>query len=195
VTTVAVLPIKRFGVAKQRLGAVPDKLALVSGMVGEVLDALAGASGLAGVVVVTGDPAARDAVAGRTGFEVVDEPSPLGHSAAAEVGIVRARELGATRVLLVPGDCPLLTVSEVDGLLERHPGPGVVVVPDRHGTGTNALLLAPPDAIRPAFGEGSRERHVALAGAAGVPCAVDEVPGLLLDVDTPEDLDLVAGAR
>lgn len=193
-TTVAVLPVKRFGMAKQRLGAVPDKIGLVSGMAGDVLDALAGASSLDHVIVVTGDTQAADA-AREHGFAVVDEPAPLGHSAAAELGIAHAETLGADRVLLVPGDCPLLTAGDVDGLLGRHTEAGVVVVPDRHGTGTNALVLTPPRAIRPAFGEGSRERHVGLARDAGVECAVDEVPALLLDVDTPEDLDLVAGAR
>jgi 2-phospho-L-lactate guanylyltransferase len=194
VTTVAVLPIKRFGMAKQRLGEVPDKIGLVSGMAGDVLAALAGADSLDHVVVVTGDAQATGA-AREHGFAVVDEPSPLGHSAAAELGIAHAETLGADRVLLVPGDCPLLTAGDVDGLLGRHPGPGVVVVPDRHGTGTNALVLTPPRAIRPAFGEGSRDRHVGLARDAGAACVVDAVPALLLDVDTPEDLDLVAGAR
>ena len=79
-------------------------------------------------------------------------------------------ERGATRVLLVPGDCPALDPAELDELLEDAEGvatPDVVVVPDRHGDGTNALLLTPPDAIQPAFGPGSRERHERLAQEAG----------------------------
>jgi 2-phospho-L-lactate guanylyltransferase len=71
---------------------------------------------------------------------------------------------------------------------------GVVIVPDRHGTGTNALVLSPPDAIEPAFGPGSFARHVAAAEAAGVPHRVEEVPGLALDVDTPDDLAELAAA-
>ena len=66
--------------------------------------------------------------------------------------------------------------------------PDVVIVPDRHGTGTNALLLRPPTAIAPAFGPGSRERHQSAAEAAGVDHAVVRLPSLELDVDTPEDL-------
>jgi 2-phospho-L-lactate guanylyltransferase len=88
----------------------------------------------------------------------------------------------------LPGDCPLLDPRELDSLLsatgERH----VAVVPDRHGTGTNALVLSPPDAIRPAFGEGSRERHVAAAREAGIPFFVEEVDSLALDLDTPADV-------
>jgi 2-phospho-L-lactate guanylyltransferase len=61
-------------------------------------------------------------------------------------------------------------------------------VPDRHGTGTNGLLLTPPDAISPSFGPGSFERHRALALAAGLPCRVERPPSLLLDIDTGADL-------
>jgi len=183
VTTVAILPIKVFGRAKTRLGGRPE---LAATMAGHVLDALASAERLDAVLVVTADPSAR-ASAEEHGFEVVDEPELAGHNAAAELGIARALELGATRALLVPGDCPLLTSDEVDALLDRHPDDRVVVVPDRHGTGTNALLLRPPDAIHPAFGPGSRDRHLGLDGGA----VLDEVPGLLLDVDTPDDLAAV----
>ena len=81
------------------------------------------------------------------------------------IGFGYALEKGFDRALLVPGDTPLLDPHEVDDLLatrERR-GLAAVVVPDRHGTGTNALLLAPPDAIEPSFGPGSLERHLAAA--------------------------------
>jgi 2-phospho-L-lactate/phosphoenolpyruvate guanylyltransferase len=194
VKTIAVLPIKRFEQAKQRLEGVPERPRLAAEMARAVLRALADAASLDAVVVVTADAdAAADARA--CGATVVDEGSPRGHSQAARLGVAYAVGEGAERVLLVPGDCPLLAADDVDGLLERHGDAGVVVVPDRHGTGTNALLLTPPEAIAPAFGEGSCARHVALADAAGVPCAVDEVPALLLDVDTPADLEAVRLAR
>ena len=69
-----------------------------------------------------------------------------------------------------------------------------MIVADRHGTGTNALVLSPPDAIEPAFGPDSFARHVAAAEAAQVPHRVEEVPGLALDVDTPGDLAELAAA-
>jgi 2-phospho-L-lactate/phosphoenolpyruvate guanylyltransferase len=190
VKTVAVLPIKRFEQAKQRLGGVPERPALAAEMARAVLRALAASERLDDVLVVTADAeAAADARA--CGATVVDEGAPRGHSEAALLGIAHA---SADRVLLVPGDCPLLTAEDVDGLLDRHPEPGVVVVPDRHGSGTNALLLQPPGAIRPAFGEGSRERHERLAREAGVPVVVDEVLALARDVDTPDDLAVVRAA-
>jgi 2-phospho-L-lactate guanylyltransferase len=68
----------------------------------------------------------------------------------------------------------------------------VLIVPDRHRTGTNALLITPPDALAPSFGPGSCERHAALAAAAGVHHEIIELPSLALDIDTPEDLVALA---
>ena len=61
-------------------------------------------------------------------------------------------------------------------------------MPDRHGTGTNALLLDPPDAIAPGFGAGSFERHRAAVEAAGSRLRVERPGTLVLDVDTGDDL-------
>jgi 2-phospho-L-lactate/phosphoenolpyruvate guanylyltransferase len=200
VGTIAVLPVKRFGAAKQRLGvalAPEARRELAQAMVADVLDALGAVPGLDGVLVVTGEPLAAAAAAERR-VAVLHDPADAGQSAAAALGIAEALRRGAARVLLVPGDCPALDAAEVGRLLgDGPPGPSVTVVPDRHGSGTNALLLAPPAVIAPAFGPGSRARHEALAVAAGATCAVTEVASLGLDVDTPEDLralrDALAG--
>jgi 2-phospho-L-lactate/phosphoenolpyruvate guanylyltransferase len=189
--TIAILPVKRFVAAKARLG---DELsggtrrALTEAMVTDVLMALRRTDAVDEVVVVTSEPAA-EAIGRGYGANVLHDDRDDGQSAAALIGIAHALEAGATRVLLVPGDCPALDPAELGELLERpQVGRGVTIVPDRHGTGTNALLLTPPDVIAPAFGPGSRERHEELAGAAGVPCAVEAIPTLALDVDTAEDL-------
>ena len=95
----------------------------------------------------------------------------------------------------MPGDCPALNPAEVDALVgAATPRPAITVVPDRHGTGTNALLLSPPDVIAPSFGPGSRERHEEAAHAAGADCEVAEVASLVLDVDTAEDLQALRDA-
>jgi 2-phospho-L-lactate guanylyltransferase len=187
---IAVLPVKRFAAAKQRLAAGTDaarREALVEAMLGDVLEALGGARSIERTIVVSDDPRAAAASAA-AGAEAVPDTADAGHSAATLVGIARAVELGAECVALLPGDCPLLEPRQLDRLLAALPGRSVAVVPDRHGSGTNALVIAPPDAIAPAFGEGSRARHVAAARAAGVPCAVEEVESLALDLDTPADL-------
>lgn len=188
VNTLAVLPVKGFGRAKQRLReAVPDgpRAGLAEAMVGDVLAALGEVEGLAGVIVVTAEPAAA-ALAVAAAAEVVHDPDEAGQSAAAGLGLARALERGAERVLLVPGDCPALDAEEVDELLAAEEA--VVVVPDRHGSGTNALLLRPPEAIAPSFGPGSRARHEALARDAGLRWRVLELDTLGMDADTPADL-------
>jgi 2-phospho-L-lactate guanylyltransferase len=117
-----------------------------------------------------------------------------GQSAAALIGIRYAVVSGFDRVVLVPGDTPLLDSGELDGLLDRCAADelAVGVVPDRHGTGTNALVLTPPDAMKPSFGPDSLARHVALAGDAGASHRVEHVASLGHDVDTPDDLEAVA---
>jgi 2-phospho-L-lactate/phosphoenolpyruvate guanylyltransferase len=178
--TVAILPVKTFGRAKQRLtGAFHDRPALAAAMVADVLETLTGIEAIDHVIVVTAEHEAAD-LARSAGARVVHDPVEAGQSAAALLGIAEAQ---ADRVLLVPGDCPSLDAGEVRELL-AHTEP-VVIVPDRHGTGTNALLLTPPGVMAPSFGEGSFARHAALAGDA---LRVVEIPSLGLDVDTADDL-------
>jgi 2-phospho-L-lactate guanylyltransferase len=191
--TIAILPVKSFGAAKQRLAerlAPGSREALAQAMFSDVLTALRHVAGLDEIAVVTADPMA-EAAALRRRVQVLPDREEAGQSAAAAAGIRHALSSGYQRALLVPGDTPLLEAGELAGLLARaaESGTAVVAVPDRHGTGTNALLLAPPDAIAPSFGEGSLERHVAAARKAGLACAVEPLPSLLLDVDTPEDLE------
>jgi 2-phospho-L-lactate guanylyltransferase len=182
--------VKRFGAAKQRLAAGIDderRAELVAAMLADVLEAIGEARPVERTIVVTGEPRAEE-LAAAAGAELVPDPDEGGHSGAALAGVARARELGAGCAVLLPGDCPLLDARELERLLTGMPERYVAIVPDRHGTGTNALALAPPDAIRPAFGEGSRARHVAAARQAGVPFAVEELPSLALDLDTPADV-------
>jgi 2-phospho-L-lactate guanylyltransferase len=127
---------------------------------------------------------------------VVVDPAESGQSDATMVGIRHALASGYERVMLVPGDTPLLNPLELDALLARSEADGmqVVIVPDRHGSGTNALVITPPDAFRPSFGPDSLNRHVTLAQEAGLLHSVEEVPSLSHDIDTPEDLNALADA-
>ena len=208
VRTLAVLPVKSFGFAKQRLGpavGVEERRTLARAMAGDVLEALGRVEGLGGVIVVSAESldaemagfeeGRESGAAGRfaRGVEVVHDPEEAGQSAAARRGIRAAVARGAQRVLLVPGDCPALDPGEVRELLGRAV-PGLVIVPDRHGSGTNALLIAPPTAVEPAFGPGSFARHAALARAAGARVRVGRLPSLELDVDTPGDLAALRAA-
>ena len=193
---VAILPIKSLEKAKTRLAlemSAELRRAPAQAMFADVLAALRRADQVSEIVVVSSDDGVRQ-TALDDGAEVLKD-SVTGHNDAAAVGIARAIGKGVARVLLVPGDCPLLTPSELDALIARPCAPrSAVIVPDRHGTGTNALLLTPPSVVMPSFGPGSKERHVRLAQRQGSPPEVVAVPGLALDVDTPEDLAALRSA-
>jgi 2-phospho-L-lactate guanylyltransferase len=189
--TFGVLPVKSFGQAKQRLrDEVSPQLraSLAEAMLCDVLDALGRSECVEAVVVVTAGARARELAVDRGAHVIGDRET--GHNDAAALGVAAAIERGADRVLLVPGDCPALDPKELDELLRRPAvTPSVVIVPDRHRTGTNALLLAPPEVMAPSFGPGSCARHTELARARRVHYEVTEVPSLAFDVDTPEDLE------
>ena len=195
-TTFAVLPVKRLPQAKQRLGdALPmgTRRALAKAMVTDVLIALRRTPNLDGVLVVTGDETAVALASGYDALDVVADRDDAGHDAAARLGLRAARERGADRALLVPGDVPALDPAELGAVLARPvDGAEVVLMPDRHGSGTNGLLLTGPDIIAPAFGPGSRTRHADAAAAAGARCVVCDLPSMALDVDTGEDLAALA---
>jgi len=185
----AVLPVKRLGAAKQRLATGLDaerRRELAAAMVADVLEAIGDARTIERLIVVSGDPVAQE-LANKAGAEVVSDPEDAGHVEAALAGIARAEVEGAEQVVLLAGDCPLLDPRELDRLLTGVPDRYVGIVPDRHGTGTNALLLSPPNAIVPSFGEGSRDRHVESARATGIPFAIENLPSIELDLDTPAD--------
>lgn len=180
--------MKRFAAAKQRLGLDDERRAeLVAAMLEDVLEAIDGARMVERTIVVSGEPAVAE-IAAAHGAELIADPADEGHPEAALIGIERAREMGAECVVLLPGDCPLLDPRELDSLLTLVGKRYVAVVPDRHGTGTNALVLAPPEAIRPAFGEESRQRHVEAARSSRIPYSAEPVSSLALDLDTPADL-------
>jgi 2-phospho-L-lactate guanylyltransferase len=182
--------VKRFGAAKQRLAAgIADERreSIVEAMLEDVLEAVGKARTIEWTIVVTDEPRARE-IAEAFGAKVVPDSPEGGHPEAALAGIAQAVEQGASCVALLPGDCPLLDPRELDHLLTGIPESYVAVVPDRHGTGTNALVLSPPGAIRPAFGEGSCARHVTAAREAGIPFSVEALASLALDLDTPADV-------
>ena len=196
----AIIPVKRFASAKQRLLETLDRrqrAAVVKAMLADVLVAVTATESVERLILITGESRAERIAMDRarrakTPIEVLRDPDDHGHSEAATLGIIRALALGAECTALLPGDCPLLDPAELDAALARMRPGRVAVVPDRHGTGTNALLLAPGDAIGPAFGEGSLERHRDRATRAGYKVAVESLDSLALDLDTPDDLAVLA---
>jgi 2-phospho-L-lactate/phosphoenolpyruvate guanylyltransferase len=182
------IPVRSFEGAKSRLGAVLDaeeRRELVDLLLRRTVAAALAARGVTEVIVVSPDPEVRR-VAAAAGARPVEQRSrglnPALHEA-------RAAATG-DRLLILPADIPGIDAAAIERVLEAGDStgrPSVVLVPDRHGRGTNALLLDPPDVIDPAFGGDSRTGHAWLASSADA--AYAEVRDVLgLDVDTPEDL-------
>jgi 2-phospho-L-lactate/phosphoenolpyruvate guanylyltransferase len=190
VRAAAILPVKRFDAAKQRLGealGAGSRAALAAAMFSDVLGALERAETIETIVVVSGDRRVRDMVAG-SGVVLIADADEKGQSHAARSGLARASALGCPRAALVPSDCPLLEPDELDRLVETSVAADAVIVPDRHGTGTNAIVIDPSGPFEPQFGPDSLRRHTEQAERRGLAYGVERPPSLTLDVDTGDDL-------
>jgi 2-phospho-L-lactate guanylyltransferase len=187
----AAVPVKDLINAKQRLipllGA-EERRALARAMLEDVLAALAAA--LPGhVFVVTTDALVME-VAERYGARCLVEHANRGHTEAVAFAQYQALARGAARFLTIPGDVPCVTAEEI-AVVCGAAGAGVTFVPSMSGFGTNAVLLAPPDAMPLKFGEPSFDNHLLAARQRGLTPIIRELPGLGLDIDTPEDLALL----
>jgi 2-phospho-L-lactate guanylyltransferase len=196
-STLAIVPVKRLGLAKQRLAGRLEPAArrlLATAMLADVLAALGETAGIDGILVVSRDREAAG-LARRHGAKTLDRAGDRSLGTALEIGLAAANASGAQRALVLAADCPLLDPSELAvALVEaRRATVAVTAFADRHGAGTNALLLAPPGAIVPAFGPGSLARHLGAAASAEVTAREARLPSLALDVDTPADLDRLCG--
>jgi 2-phospho-L-lactate/phosphoenolpyruvate guanylyltransferase len=190
----ALLPVKAPQNAKQRLkGSLSpsQREALARLMFQEVLSTLCIVRGLDRIIVATSDRAVADH-ASHAGAIVFEEHEQRGHSHSADAAATRAMSLGAATVLLLPIDVPLVTKAEIESLIDAAEPSltgSVIIVPSSDGTGTNALVRTPPDAIASCFGPGSFRAHLDQARQRGVPSKVLRPAGLLFDIDTPEDID------
>jgi 2-phospho-L-lactate/phosphoenolpyruvate guanylyltransferase len=190
----AVLPVKAPINAKQRLTGFlspSQREALARLMFQEVFSTLCTVRGLDRIIVATSDQAVADH-ASRAGATVFEESEQRGHSHSADAAARRAMSLGAATVLLLPIDVPLVTNTEIEDLIqasERSSDRGVIIIPSSDGTGTNALVRTPPDAIASCFGPGSFRAHLDQAQQRGVAATVLRPAGLLFDIDTPEDVE------
>lgn len=193
-TVHALVPVKSLAQAKQRLRGCltpAQRHALAAHMLLDVLQVLAQVRGLGrlgGVWVVTAD-AEVATLAGRCGAAVLAERGADGLNAAVGQGARWLQAQGAAGMLVLPSDVPGVTAGELDAVLRMHRcGRAMTLVPSRDGDGTNALLLTPATALRPAYGTGSCARHRLAGHAVGLAPRVVELPGLGLDLDHPHDL-------
>ncbi len=187
----AVVPIKELERAKERLAPLlpPERRrALMLTMLEDVLTALAATPGLAGLAVVTVDPAAGR-LASKYGARLIEAGARDGHTGAVTAAAMLLAEEGHAGMLTLPGDIPLVTPAEITSLMAAHrPAPAFTIAPSRDELGSNAVVCSPPNAVPLRFGEDSFFPHLRAAEGCGIRPTVLRLPGIALDVDTPEDL-------
>lgn len=192
-TTWALVPIRGLETAKTRLGEDLDpeeRVDLVTRLLRQTLVATRDARRVTGTIVVTMDPDAAGIAKELRAIGLVERAPGLNEAIAAARSVAVAR--GARAILVLPADLPSISADAVDELVERAArgrtaAPLVALVPDQHGSGTNALLVSPPGVIEPGFGEASRAEHERRARAADATYLQVDGP-LSLDLDTPADL-------
>jgi 2-phospho-L-lactate guanylyltransferase len=191
----AIVPVKPLRHGKSRLAEVltqEERADLNRRLLAHTLDTLTAISEIEHVLVISRDQAAL-ALARDFGARTVQENGAPHLNVALTRATILARNYATRGVLIVPADLPLITREDVKTLLDRAVDPPVVVVaPDRRHEGTNALLVCPAGLIEYEYGPGSFQRHCERARQAGARLEICELPSLALDMDLPEDLELVS---
>jgi len=187
----AILPVKEMVGAKQRLAPLlspEERIALMQVMLRDVLAALSVTQGLAGIAVVTLDPWA-EALARQYGAQIITEGAREGHTGAVTAAAAVLQAGGIAAILTMPGDIPAVKTHEVEALLTTaSASPAFIIAPAHDEQGSNAILMAPPDAVKLRFGEDSYFPHLAAARAAGIAPQILRLPGIAMDIDHPEDI-------
>ena len=185
------LPVKKIETAKQRLAAFlspAERQALMAAMTADLFAAVRAATAPDRVFIVTSDPTAS-ATATSYGWTVLHEETQTSESASVDDASRRCTALGVTALLRLPLDLPLVTGPDIDSLFAAAPQtPGVLLVPSRDGTGTNAILRSPPTLFPSHFGPNSYEKHLREAAAANATLVEHQNPRIAMDVDDPADL-------
>lgn len=191
----ALIPVKGFSNAKQRLGGLLSRAGrevLAEAMFRDVLRQAVSARGLETIFVVTGDKEVA-ALASSAGAQVLREPSEQGETSAVDFARDRLKNDGWEAVLIIPGDMPLVRAADIEMILAQVPGdaraPFALLVPSHDRLGTNGLLLAPPDLIQLRFGYDSFNFHMTQLTAHRLPARFCENERIALDIDEPKDLE------
>ena len=200
----AVVPLRSLEGGKTRLGAALDaeeREDLIVGMLRHVLGTLLAWGGAVDILVVSQDRALLSIASAAGARTLRQDAGDLND--AIRLGRDDVMAGGATALLVLPGDLPLLEREALDRLREAADAalaagggaPLVAIVPADARSGTNALVLSPPDVIEPAFGPESLRAHLEAARAANASVLLVEDPVVGFDLDTPADVERLQPAR
>ena len=187
----AVVPVKEFAGAKQRLSSCmspEERRTLATIMLEDVLDALSGTHELAGLLVVTVDPVAAS-LAARYGARIVAEGARDGHTGAVTAAARLLVREGRAGMMTMPGDIPRVTSAEIAAMIAAHrPSPAFTIAPAHDDLGSNTIICSPPDAVPLRFGDNSFYPHLDAARGLGIDPLIVRHPGIGMDIDNPADL-------
>ena len=190
----AIVPVKPLRRGKSRLAGTlneDERTELNRALLQHTLETLSEVKEVDGVLVVSRDPNALT-IARNHGARTVQEDGQPQLNTALKRATVVAQVYATRGVLVLPADLPLISHDDVLALIKLATEPPVVVIaPDRHGRGTNALLISPPGLIEYDFGENSFQRHCERVKKAGARLEIANLPSLGLDLDLPEDFEII----
>ena len=190
----AIVPVKPLRSGKSRLSGTlneDERTELNRALLQHTLETLSGLKEVDEVLVVSRDPNALT-IARNHGARTVQEDGQPHLNTALKRATIVAQVYATRGVLVLPADLPLVTREDILALLDRAVKPPVVVIaPDRHHRGTNALLISPAGLIEYDFGENSFQRHCDLVKKAGARLEIVDLPSLGLDLDLPEDFEII----
>jgi 2-phospho-L-lactate guanylyltransferase len=191
----AIVPVKPLRRGKSRLSEVlseEERLGLNSQLLIHTIDTLREIPEIEQVLVVSRDQAALSLARAHGARTVQENGAPELNVALTRATIV-AKQYATRGVLIIPSDLPMISREDISTMLDMVKDPPVVVVaPDRKKEGTNALLVCPVGLIEYDYGPNSFERHCLSAKEAGARLEICELASLALDMDVPEDLELVS---
>ncbi len=185
----AVVPVKPFAEAKQRLARVMEpgaRVELASRLLEQTLGVLQRARGLARIAVISRDEQVLEMAARHRAWAMWETAPGLNRALEQATRVARAN--GLTAVLVVPADLPNLAVRDIQSIVEQgRRAPCLVLAPARRDGGTNALLVNPAGLIHYAFGEASFDEHCRRARVAGARVEIYRSESVEFDLDSPED--------
>mgnify|MGYP005855753751 CR=1 FL=1 len=190
----AVIPVKPLRRGKSRLADVlseDERTLLNYSMLENTLKVLSSLQELESIMVVSRDPSAL-VLAREYGARTVQEDGSPDLNTALKRATLVAQAYVTKSLIIVPADLPLLSKEDILAMInETGSPPEMIIAPDLRRDGTNCLLISPPGPIQYAYGPGSFNRHLVQAQRYGYRTAVILRQGLQLDLDLPEDLDLL----
>ena len=192
---VAIIPVKAFSKGKSRLSAAlndEERLALNKIMFSHVLRVAISTPKIDEVIVISRDSNALD-MAEKTGAHAILEEDESTLNGALETARKAASVLEASALLILPSDLAKIGSKDLEIIIQSNSPDtsSVVIAPDTKLSGTNVLLLQPPDTIPFSFGKNSFLKHQEDANKAGCKVTILERPNLTFDVDEPDDLKVL----